>query len=283
MIVKVLRFLLRKKNILPALLILAGSFISSFTATNIYITRQQEIAQAKYDQFYNIEMVPSKPENGLIVFPDHVNMYSKHGEKFGELMNTPLIYSLSSPRTCRDSLLEMQVFGWVWKESLDGKGRLQVPENIRYRSNSHIIARLDQGTMLDTIYTNELNSWTLINFTGFVPKKYLLIHEEYDDIPGIKKFSSHKQVKKTDTRRAGGVSTKPFGRPVIKFEELILPVRLVLSLVYCTFFIWIPGMLYFRLATQDKRKTRMKASIFILSGMIAGIIFHWDVYSTILF
>jgi len=92
MIVKVLRFSLRKKTILPAIFFLIGIFMSSFFLENIYLNKQQKIGEIKYDQFYDIELVPNKPEEELIVYPDHASIYNRQGEKFGELMNTPLVY-----------------------------------------------------------------------------------------------------------------------------------------------------------------------------------------------
>jgi len=282
MIVKVLRFLLRKKIILPVILFIVGIYISTFSAINIHITAQQNLGSIKYDQFYDIELVPNKPQGELIVYPDHVNIYNHLGEQLGEMSNTPLVYTSNGKGIVRDSLMEVRGYGWVWKESIGGDGKLIVPENIRYRSNSHIIATLKSGTRLDTIYTNELKSWTLVTFICYVPESYLLTHDEYDDIPGIKKISSYNQLKTTDTRRTGGVSVKPFGRPIIKFEELIWPVRLVMTLIICSFFIWLPGLLYLRLRIREKRKMRMNALILIISGMITGSILHWEIYSSLI-
>jgi len=263
------------------MLIIVGIYISTFVAINIHITTQQKLASIKYDQFYDIELVPNKPQGELIVYPDLVNIYNHLGEKLGELMNTPLVYSSNKMGIVRDSLIEIQVYGWVWKESIGSDGKLIVPENIRYRSNSHIIARLGSGTLLDTIYTNELKSWTLITFTCLVPENYLLTHEDYGEIPGIKKFSSHNQIKTTDTRNVGGVSVKPNSRPIIKFEELIWPVRLVISLIICSFILLIPGLLYVRFQIGDKRRIRMNALILIISGMITGCILRWEIYSSL--
>jgi hypothetical protein len=134
---------------------------------------------------------------------------------------------------------------------------------------------------MDTIYTKKHKSWTLITFTCFVPENYLLTHEEYDEIPGIKKFSSHNQIKTTNTKRTGGASVKPATRPIFKFEELIWPVRLVISLIICSFILWIPGLLYVRFRIGDKRRIRMNALILIISGMITGCILHWEIYSSL--
>jgi hypothetical protein len=134
---------------------------------------------------------------------------------------------------------------------------------------------------MDTIYTKNIKSWTLITFTCFVPENYLLTHEEYDDIPGIKKFFSHNQIKTTNTKRTGGASVKPSTRPIFKFEELIWPVRLVISLIICSFILWIPGLLYVRFRIGDKRRIRMNALILIISGMITGCILHWEIYSSL--
>jgi hypothetical protein len=147
MIVKVLRFLLRKKIILPVMLIIVGIYISTFIAINIHITTQQKLASIKYDHFYDFELVPKKPQGELIVYPDLVNIYNHLGEKLGEMMNTPLVYSSNRKGIVREPLIEVQVYGWVWKESLGSDGKLNVPENIRYRSNSQIIARLSSGTL----------------------------------------------------------------------------------------------------------------------------------------
>ena len=48
----------------------------------------------------------NKPEDELIVYPDPVNTYDHEGEKFGELMNTPLVYSTNRKAIYRDSLIK---------------------------------------------------------------------------------------------------------------------------------------------------------------------------------
>ncbi len=269
---KLLRFLLKKKTILSVIFFLIGFYIPFFTEANIQLTRQQKIGEKKYHQFYNIELVHNKPEDELIVYPDPVNTYDLSGEKFGELMNTPLVYSTNRKVIYRDSLIEVQVYGWVWKESLDPDCRLNVKENIRYHSNTHIIARLNEGTLLDTIYTNELKSWTLISFSGFVPRNSLLTAEEFNDIPGYKKLFSNLAIKTTNTRRTGGVSAKPATRPLYKFEDFIWPVRLVSSILAFSFMIWFITFLYIPRRTQNKRKRRINIVILLVSGIVVGSI-----------
>ena len=58
------------------MLIIVGIYISTFIAINIHITTQQKLASIKYDHFYDIELVPNKPQSELIVYPDHVNIYN---------------------------------------------------------------------------------------------------------------------------------------------------------------------------------------------------------------
>jgi hypothetical protein len=185
-------------------------------------------------------------------------------------MNTPLVYSSNSKAIYRDSLIKVQVYSWVWNESLDINGKLNVQENIRYRSNTHIIARLNSGTLLDTIYTNEPKSWTLMTFTCFVAKKYLLTAEEFDDIPGHKKLFSNLDIKTTNTMRTGGVSVKPATRPRNNFEDFIWPIRLVFSMIYFPFMIWILSFLYISRRIPDKRVRRMNILLLVISGMFVG-------------
>ena len=40
----------------------------------------------------NIDQAPNKPEDELIVCPDQASIYNRQGEKFEELMNSPLVY-----------------------------------------------------------------------------------------------------------------------------------------------------------------------------------------------
>jgi hypothetical protein len=252
--------------------------MSSFLLENISLNKQEKIARIKYDHFYNIELVPNKPEDELVVYPDHANIYNHRGEKFGELMNTPLVYASNIKRIYKDSLIMVRIYGWVWNESLDGHGQLIVPENIRYRANSHIIARLYTGTLLDTIYTNELHSWMLIYFAGFVPTNFLLTPEDFDDIPGIKKFFSNVFIKTPNTKRTGGVSVKPPTRPIIQFEDLIWPVRLVFIIILYPIIIWFSMRLYFLWWIHDKRKSRMTILILLVSGIITGCALHWNFF-----
>jgi hypothetical protein len=282
MIVKALRFLLRKKTIIPLMLFVVGIYISSTIVANIQVTRQQKLGEIKYNQFYNIDQAPNKPEDELIVYPDQASIYNPQGEKFGELMNTPLVYSTNSNGIFKDSLIYIRIYGWAWKESLDSDNKLNVPENIRYRSNSHIIARLKSGTQLDTIYTNELKTLTLITFTCFVPKNCLLTSEKFGDIPGVKKFFSNSSIKTTNTKRTGGVSVKPTTRPIIKFEDFIWPVRLVFSIVIFSSFIWILGKLYIPRGTHDKRIRRINMINLIVSGMVVGCALHWNIFLSII-
>lgn len=270
---KLLRFVLKRTTILSVFIFLIGFYIPFFIEANIQLTRQQKIGEKKYHQFYNIELVHNKPKDELIVYPEPVNTYDPSGEKFGELMNTPLVYSTDRKAIYRDSLIKVQVYGWVWKESLDSNEKLNVPENIRYHSNTHIIARLNEGTLLDTIYTNELKSWTLISFSGFVPRNYLLTAEEFDDIPGYKKSFSNLDIKTTNTRRTGGVSAKPATRPRFKFEDYIWPVRLVSSILAFSSIIWFLSLLYIPRRIHDKRKRRINIVIFLVSGIVVGSIF----------
>ena len=267
---KLLRFVLKRTTILSVIFFLIGFYIPFFIEANIQLTRQQKIGEKKYHQFYNIELVHNKPVDELIVYPDPVHTYDPSGEKFGELMNTPLVYSTNSKAIYRDSLIKVQVYGWIWKESLDPDGRLHVKENIRYRANTHIIARLNAGTLLDTIYTNELKSWTLISFSGFVPRNCLLTAEKFDDIPGYKKSFSNLDIKTTNTKRTGGVSVKPATRPLIKFEDLIWPVRLVSSILAFSFIIWFLAFLYIPRRIHDKRKRRINIVILLVSGIVVG-------------
>jgi hypothetical protein len=92
-IAKVIRFLLRRTTILSVIFFLIGSYLSFFIEANIQLTNQQKMGEIKYHQFYNIDLVHNKPEDELIVYPDHVNIYNRAGEQFGALINTPLVYS----------------------------------------------------------------------------------------------------------------------------------------------------------------------------------------------
>jgi hypothetical protein len=83
-IAKVIRFFLRRTTILSVAFFLIGIYIPFFIEANIQLTNQQKIGEIKYHQFYNIELVHNKPEDELIVYPDHVNIYNQTGEKFGE-------------------------------------------------------------------------------------------------------------------------------------------------------------------------------------------------------
>ena len=269
---KLLRFVLKKTTILSVIFFLIGVYIPFFIEANIQLTRQQKIGEKKYHQFYNIELVHNKPEDELIVYPDAVHTYDHEGGKFGSLMNTPLVYSTNRKAIYRDSLIKVLVYGWVWKKSLDSNGKLDVPENIRVRANTHIIARLNAGTLLDTIYTNELKSWALISFSGFVPRNCLLTPEEFDDIPGYKKSFSNLDIKTTNTRRTGGVSVKPATRPLFTFQDLIWPVRLVTSILIFSFMIWFLALLYIPRRIHDKRKRRINIVILLVSGMVLGSI-----------
>ena len=145
--------ILRKKPVFSLIMLLTAFYFSCIIAVNIHISRQQKIVKEKFYEYYNNELVPVKPVNEFIAYPKKVHLYLS-GNKIGELKNTPVVYSYGS-KVNSDSLMEVKVYGWVWRKNLDKFGKLICPENIRYRANSHIIARLNQGIFLDTIYTNE--------------------------------------------------------------------------------------------------------------------------------
>jgi hypothetical protein len=260
--------ILRKKPVFSMIIFLTGCYISFAISENISITGQQKSAEKKFYEYYNVELVPVKPVNEFIAYPKKVNIYLS-GQKTGELINTPEVYSNKS-KVPSDSLIEVKVYGWVWRNSLDTFGKLICPENIRYCANSHIIARLNQGTFLDIIYTNELNSWTLISFPCFIPKKDLITPEEFKNISWIKRFFSDKNVKKPITHRYGGVSVKPATRPLIKFEDLIWQIRLVLSLFFFLLVIYFLMKLYITSEIPDKRKKTIHFFALLSAGIITG-------------
>jgi hypothetical protein len=236
------------------------------------INKLQEEGRVIYETFYNIELVNDKPKTELTVFPAQVDFYNQAFEKYGELLNTPVVYTSDTSAIFSDSLLRVRIYGWVWKQSLDEDGRLLNDENIRYWSNSHIIGRLHAGFALDTLYTNELKSWMLVTFTGFVSKKCLFTPEQFEEISRLKRFFSNITPKKTVTRRFGGVSMKPI-RPLIRFEDLIWPIRLVISVCI---FIGITGMLlriYILLQTQNPNRRIYRFLILFISGFAVGTVF----------
>jgi hypothetical protein len=273
---KVIPFLLKRRTILSLFIFLFGCYVPIFIEANINITALQKKGRMKYDQYYNVEIVNNKSKNEFIVYPGHVYIYNHEGDQLGQLMSTPVVYSINDTLIYRDSLINVQVFGWVWKKSLDENGQLMFPENIRFRANSHIIGSLNAGTMLDTLYTNELNSWTLITFFCYIPEKYLLTNEEFHTISRARRFFTNLSSKTTETKRTGGVSVKPATRPVIKFEHLIWPVRLIMSLFGFLFIIMFLGLLYIPRGIINKRKRRIELLVLMLSGMIAGCLLRWE-------
>ena len=259
--------IMRKKPLFSMIIFLTGCYISFAIAENICITGQQKLAEKKFYEYYNVELVPVKPVNEFIAYPKKVNIYLS-GQKTGELINTPEVYSDKS-KEASDSLIEVKVYGWIWRNSLDTFGKLICQENIRYCANSHIIARLNQGTFLDTIYTNEVKSWILVSFSCFIPKNDLITPEEFNNISLIKRFFSDKNVKKPITQRYGGVSVTAT-RPLIKFEDLIWQIRLVISLFFFLLVIYSLMKLYLLSGIPDKRKKRIHFFALLIAGIITG-------------
>ena len=178
----ILRFMWQNRWVpFDAFIFFVGVFWNFNIILFMMISKQQEAGELKYRTYYNIEIVANdKPGIALTVFPEQVNLYNQAGEKCGVLLNTPIVYTSDTLAIFSDSLIRVRVYGWVWRQSLDVKGKLLTDENIRYWSNSHIIGRLNAGFTLDTIYTNELKSWMLVTFTGFVPKKCLFTPEQFE-------------------------------------------------------------------------------------------------------
>jgi hypothetical protein len=279
---QVIRSLLSRKTILSVFIFIFGLYVPIFIEANINISAQQEKGRIKYDQYYNVEIVHDKPENEFIVYPGHVDIYDHAGEKLGHLMSTPIVYSIKDTLMYKDSLTKVQVFGWVWKKSLHENGQLMVPENIRFRANTHIIGRINAGTTLDTLYTNELNSWTLVTFFCFIPEKSLLTHEEFHDIPWAKRYFTNMNIKTTVTKRTGGVSVKPATRPIIKFEHLIWPVRLGISIFVFFAILWFLHLLYIPRGIHNKRKRRIGFLVLMLSGMITACLLRLEYFMNII-
>ena len=266
------RLLFRRKIILLITFFLLGNYIIIFIDENIKITQWQKLAEKKYNEFYNVELVHDKPWNQFVAHPKGVWVYTLQGEKLGQLMNTPIVYS-SNKKVDGEDYLKIEIYGWIWEESIDESGNLLVQENIRYWANSHIISKLNTGIRVNKIYTNELQSWTLINCSAIAPADSFLTPEEFKNIPGIKRFVSNLNLKYVNTKRTGGVSVKPATRPVVfKFEDFIWQVRVILSLFLIISISWLLLKFYIPEGYPNKRKRRMNALIFLLSGIITGSI-----------
>lgn len=75
-----------------------------------------------------------------------------------------MLYLDARPRNA-DLPVPAKLYGWVWSKSVsvqDGIFRFLTHENIRYRPNSVIVARLGKDASATLIYTNESAAWHLI-------------------------------------------------------------------------------------------------------------------------
>lgn len=257
-----------------AMLFFMGFYVHIHTIEFFAINEIQKIAEKKYHEFYNIEMAPAKPGHVYIAFPDPVIIYDQHGLKFGEVLKTPMVYSHIKKEAVLDSLLPVTLYGWVWTESLGNNNQLLTDENIRYWSNSHVIARLNAGVHLDTIYTNEKKSWTLVTFDGSIPKDNLLTEDELNDIPRWDKFFSNQQVWRTISKRSAGCAIQPTTRPLMFNEaDLRWQYRLGIAIIVFTGIIGLTLRLYIPSGIKNRKRRLLRAAIAFLTGLAMGGVF----------
>ncbi|MCD4678876.1 MAG: hypothetical protein K8S00_00680 [Bacteroidales bacterium] len=264
--------LLRRRIMIIVAFFYAGFMLQMCTRLNVEISQKQKVDKVKFDQYYNIDMAPEKPDHAYIVNEDHLNLYNKKGDRIGWLVNNPLIYSNNNERAQIGSWVNVKVYGWVWTESLDNKCSLKKNENIRYRANTHIITKLYEGVKLDTLYTNEKKSWTLVSFDGFINTNCLISYEEYSARSWFKRAYFKPNVKVPVTKRYGGVSIKPRSLHTnhINYEALILPVRIVFSLFAFFFIMWFITRILIPLRVKNRRKKVITAMKSFAIGYVAG-------------
>lgn len=263
--------ILVKHSIILAALFFTGMYLQIFIIDFLQLNKKQKLGEKKYYEFYNIDMAPYKPYLKYVVYPDPAIIYDSNGREFGEAIKTPVVYADISIGSSSDSLHRVTFYGWVWHRSLDSNNQLTEYENIRYWANSHIIAKLHAGTLLDTFYTNAKKSWTLVTFKGWIPIKNLLPEEEFGEIPRWEKFISNLSVKETDTRRAGGYAVQPTTRPLFKYKDFNWPFRLVVSVLFFTIFVGVLLRWYIPKMCKDKRNRLINAAMFFFAGVMTGM------------
>jgi hypothetical protein len=261
------------KNTLPFLMFfILGISLQLHTVYFIRINEQQKINKQKFNQYYNIELIKNKPPNELIAYPSQVNIFNMNGKQYGKLINFPIVYYHNRGENSQDSLATVTIYGWIWSKSLSNNCKLLKDENIRYWANSHIIARLNAGTRVDTVYTNELKSWTLITYHGYVNKDCLITKEEYENISRFEKLISNQGIKTTITKRSAGVSIKPTTRPMhIPFDNLIWPARLIISIMIFSITVWL--LVVFIIPQQKLNKK--KRNNLMLTAFVTGFLAGW--------
>lgn len=218
-------------------------------------------------------MVNDKPPEQLIVYPEQAGIYNQSGEKMGETNKITVVYLKSGEEVFLDSVKRITMYGWVWSQSIDSNSALKFDENIRYWSNSHIIARLKSGTFLDTIYTNEKKSWKLVSVAGFIPANLLINQDEYNDISWFKRKFSNLNIIVPVTKRMGGVAIQPSTRPLVTYSSLKWQFRLGFLVVSIAVVIRILVLFYIQRSKADKTRRTVNLIVLFAAGFLSGVIF----------
>ena len=108
------QWILRKQSRNLVIFFGAGIIMQMFTRLNVEITELQKGDESLFDNYYNINMAPGKPQQENIVINDLVNIYNESGERIGCLPNNPLVYSESREHTGMGFMVYVKVYGWVW-------------------------------------------------------------------------------------------------------------------------------------------------------------------------
>ena len=252
------------------LFIVYGVLIIFCLDFNINISRDQEYLRI---QLLNaMELVPDKPLNNWIVYSDNVNFYDSDGKKIGELMNNPVVYSSDSIQPINETLMYVQVYGWVWNNCIFRDSVLLVTESLKNRANSQIIFRLNSDTELKMKSHFGVDYWELCSLSGYISKRFLLTYDEYREMPIYKKLFSIGRINETNTKAIGGIYFKPVKLLLIKYKLMNWPLRLIFSVLTFSFLILLTSVFYLpRRFRKNKRKWRV-ILFFLLIGMDVAII-----------
>lgn len=209
------------------LLIIFGIFIHAHLL-EIIITKQfHEKRMDRIGDYYITDMVTQRSGLPFVLKEDTISVFDQNRDHKGYLNDKIEIYVEDTLNLLNDTLIRIEIYGWVWIASLDNNCCLIADENIRYRANSNIIGRFNKGVCFDTIYANELMSWMLIRLNAFVNKKNLFSNNDFRKQSWLKRKYA-RLIQPTVTQRYGGLAVKPFERPILRESNLRCEIRIAL-------------------------------------------------------
>lgn len=252
-------------------------FFLVFAGMFYHLCLVELLANKKYSQdwetrlsaYYEGDLLSVKPGREYVLNVDKACLIDSDGSEMGFINNKTVVY-LNDTCSRQDQLSKITLLAWIWAQSLNKDLCLATHENIRYRANSHVIGKINQGVCPDTLYSNQLRSWILIKLQALIPYDQLISYEVFQQKSWFYKHFA-RNTYPTITQRYGGFAVKPFKRPLLSNLNLRWEIRLVL-LVITFITVNVIALKTARFPRQHGYHAFLVNLVFQASGFLTGII-----------